>query len=58
MFNNIGTTELLIVALVLLVLFGAKKIPEFTRGITQATREFRAGLSEDTDEKSGKSGSA
>jgi sec-independent protein translocase protein TatA len=50
MLNNIGTTEILIIALVLLVLFGAKKIPEFTRGLTQASREFRKGLK---DEESG-----
>jgi len=39
--SNIGTTELIIIALILLLLFGGKKIPEFIRGISEAIREFR-----------------
>lgn len=41
MFKNIGTPELVVVAVVILVLFGAKKIPEFVRGIGEAIREFK-----------------
>lgn len=41
MFKNIGTPEVVVVALVILVLFGAKKIPEFVRGIGEAIREFK-----------------
>jgi sec-independent protein translocase protein TatA len=41
MLNNIGTTEIVIVALVILVLFGGKKIPELVHGMAQAIREFR-----------------
>ena len=33
--------ELLVVVLVILLLFGAKKIPELARGIGQGIREFR-----------------
>lgn len=55
MFNNIGTTEIIIIAIVLIVLFGAKRIPEFTRGLTQASSEFRKGLKdEESDKKSSK----
>lgn len=41
MLQNIGTTEIVIVALVVLVLFGGKKIPELIQGMAQAVREFR-----------------
>lgn len=41
MLKNIGTTEVLIIALVILILFGGKKIPELIRGIAEAIREFR-----------------
>ncbi|HAV15339.1 MAG TPA: twin-arginine translocase TatA/TatE family subunit [Candidatus Pacebacteria bacterium] len=44
MFKNIGSTEIVIIAVVLLVLFGGKKIPELVRGIGEAIREFRKAL--------------
>ncbi len=44
MFRNIGTPEIVIIALVLLVLFGGKKIPELVRGVGEAIREFRKAL--------------
>lgn len=41
MFRGIGTTELIIIAVVLLILFGGKKLPELGRGIGEAIREFK-----------------
>ena len=41
MLKNIGTPELIIVGLVIVLLFGSKKIPEFMKGIGQAIKEFR-----------------
>ena len=41
MFKNIGTTELIIIAVVLVLLFGSRKIPEFMKGIGEAIKEFR-----------------
>jgi sec-independent protein translocase protein TatA len=41
MFNNFGTTEILVVAAIVVLLFGGKKIPELVRGIAEAIREFR-----------------
>ena len=38
--ENIGTTEIVIVAVVLLVIFGPKKLPEFARGLAEAAREI------------------
>ena len=41
MFKNIGTTELIIIGVVVVLLFGGKKIPEFIKGIGEAIKEFR-----------------
>lgn len=41
MFRGIGTTEVIIVAVVLLVLFGGKRLPEFAKGLGEAIRELR-----------------
>jgi sec-independent protein translocase protein TatA len=48
-FKNIGTTEVIIVALIIVVLFGGKKIPEFVRGLADAIREFKKGSKNKTD---------
>lgn len=50
MFNNIGLPEILIVAAIVLLIFGGKKIPEFTRGITGAINEFKKAV-KDEDKK-------
>jgi len=41
MFQNIGTVEIIIIALVLLVLFGGKKLPELARGLGTSGKEFK-----------------
>jgi sec-independent protein translocase protein TatA len=43
---QIGTTEIIIVALIILALFGAKKLPELIRGIAKAIKEFRSASKE------------
>ena len=49
MFNNIGSTEIILILVVLMVLFGAKKIPEFARGLGAAGSEFKKGLRGEAD---------
>jgi sec-independent protein translocase protein TatA len=39
MFGNLGTPEIMLLALVVLVLFGAKKIPEFMQGLGKGVQE-------------------
>lgn len=39
--GGVGSGELLLIFLVLLVLFGAKKIPELARGLGKGIREFK-----------------
>ena len=44
MFENIGFGELLMILVVVLVLFGAKKIPELAKGLGKGISEFKKGL--------------
>ena len=51
--GSIGAPEVLIVILVLVILFGAKKLPELARGSGRAIRIFKAetkGLMDDDDD--------
>jgi sec-independent protein translocase protein TatA len=41
MLKSIGTTELLVVAAIVLLLFGGKKIPELFEGVSKAVKEFK-----------------
>jgi len=50
MFGNIGATEIILIVLVILLLFGAKKIPELARGIGKGMSEFKKGLKDVEDE--------
>ena len=43
---NLGPPELLIVLLVVLLLFGGRKLPELARSLGQAKKEFQDGASE------------
>jgi sec-independent protein translocase protein TatA len=43
---NLGTGELLIVLLVILVLFGGSKLPKLARSLGQAQNEFKRGAQE------------
>lgn len=45
-----GATEIFIVVAVLILLFGAKKIPELARGIGQGIKEFKR-ATDDADQK-------
>ena len=38
---GLGTTELLIIAVIVLVIFGAKRLPDIGKGLGGAPREFR-----------------
>ena len=42
----IGTTELMLIAGIALLLFGGKKLPEMMRGMGQGVKEFKKGMHE------------
>ncbi len=44
MFDNLGMGELLIILLVVLVLFGSKKIPDLAQGLGKGIREFKKAI--------------
>ena len=46
MFKNLGTTEIIIIAVVLLILFGGKKLPELARGLGQSGKELKKAKAE------------
>jgi sec-independent protein translocase protein TatA len=43
--------ELLLVLIIILVLFGAKKLPQLSRGIAESVREVRKGFRDDAEPK-------
>lgn len=44
--QNIGAGEVIIVALVILLIFGGKKIPELMKGLGKGVKSFKEGMSE------------
>ena len=43
---NLGAGEIVIIALVVLLLFGGRKIPELMKGIGKAVRSFKEGMND------------
>lgn len=53
----LGTQEIIIIAIVVVLLFGAKKIPQLMRGVGSGIKEFKDGMKEgekDSQEKNDK----
>jgi sec-independent protein translocase protein TatA len=48
--GGIGAQEILLIGLFVLVFFGAKKIPDFMKGLGKGVREFKTGLNDATKE--------
>lgn len=46
----IGTTEIIVIAVVVIVLFGASALPKFARNIGKARSEFYKGMRESKEE--------
>jgi sec-independent protein translocase protein TatA len=44
LFGTVGATEIIIVALIVLLLFGGKKIPELMKGIGKGVKSFKDGM--------------
>ncbi|MBJ2196156.1 MAG: twin-arginine translocase TatA/TatE family subunit [Muribaculaceae bacterium] len=42
--GNLGAGEIMVIALIVLLLFGGKKIPELMRGIGKGVRSFKEGV--------------
>ena len=48
--GSLGTSELIIILVILLVLFGGAKLPKLARSLGQAQREFKDGITHDADD--------
>lgn len=46
MLSGVGLPEILIIAFIILLLFGARKIPEFVKGLGEAIGEIKKGIKE------------
>lgn len=47
---GLGTPEIIVIAIVILLLFGGKKIPELMKGIGKGVKSFKDGMNEVQDE--------
>ena len=48
---GLGMQEILVIALIFLLLFGGKKIPELMKGLGKGVKSFKDGMKEITDEE-------
>ena len=48
--GNIGTGEIILIALVVLLLWGGKKIPELMKGLGKGVKSFKQGMKEVEDD--------
>ena len=49
MFSNIGFTEILVLGLIALLVFGAKRLPEIGQSLGKGIREFKRSLTDASD---------
>jgi sec-independent protein translocase protein TatA len=52
--GNLGVTEILLIVVVIVLLFGGRKIPELMRGIGQGMKEFRDAQKDDSEKQTTK----
>jgi sec-independent protein translocase protein TatA len=52
--GNLGVTEILLIVVVIVLLFGGRKIPELMRGIGQGMKEFRDAQKDDSEKSTTK----
>lgn len=53
--GNLGGTEIIIVLVVVIILFGAKKLPELGSSVGKSITNFKAGLRDASDDEDGSS---
>ena len=51
---GLGMQEVLVIALIVLLLFGGKKIPELMKGLGKGVKSFKEGMKDISDEDTGK----
>jgi sec-independent protein translocase protein TatA len=48
--GGLGPTELIIILVILLILFGGSRLPSLAKGLGESIRSFKQGVNEDADE--------
>lgn len=51
LFFSLGPTEMVILLVIVLILFGGSRLPGLMKGMGEGIRNFKQGMNEDTDEK-------
>lgn len=51
MFGSLGVPELLIILLIVIIIFGASKLPQLGRGLGQGMRNFKDSIKEGTSDE-------
>ena len=47
----LGPMEIVLILLIVVLLFGGKKIPELMKGLGKGVKEFKTGMNDNTEEK-------
>ncbi len=50
LFGSVGMPEVIIIAIIILLLFGGKKIPELMKGLGKGVKSFKEGMNEVSNE--------
>lgn len=50
LFFNLGPGEIVVIALVILLIFGGKKIPELMKGLGKGVKSFKEGMNDISDD--------
>lgn len=51
LFFSLGPTEMVILLVIVLILFGGTRLPGLMKGMGEGIRNFKQGMNDDTDEK-------
>ncbi|MBC8228010.1 twin-arginine translocase TatA/TatE family subunit [bacterium] len=51
MLGGLGPTELIIIFLIILVLFGARRIPDIAKGLGRGIKDFKSAIREEDDDE-------
>jgi len=54
LFGGLGPTELIIILVILLVLFGGSRLPSLAKGLGESVRSFKQGINEESEDSKDK----